>query len=318
MPTLTISRSPRLTRLHVSYVCTRIVVVWLSNSRIRHAVSRTGPGGPYEAQNVSFGVFGHEPTAARAPTGEFVLWWTASFDQANVPCSRKQCTHGDNGNSVVDGKYCLPDTQCTYLPQLNTYMSYASQPEGPWATPQLVPSPPEFDGDTNLAPIIRSGGSLIGLGRPPWVWRADDWRDASSYTVEQVASTVEGEDPFMYVDSRDPQVLHALSHAGGWDSSGGHAWSTDDGKTWKRHKSVAAYSSLIRYDDGSEVSLSRRERPHLVFDEAGVPVALTNGATAVWPCTHPELCPHDHCYTSLEWLNTDVRHPLVESPIEDK
>ena len=98
-------------------------------------------------------------------------------------------------------------------------------------------------------------------------------------------------------------MLHALSHAGGWDPAGGHAWSTDGGDTWQRHDDVHAYGSLLLRSDGSSVSLSRRERPHLVFGEGGLPVALTNGVTEAWPCGHPELCPHDHCYTALQKLN---------------
>ena len=52
------------------------------------------------------------------------------------------------------------------------------------------------------------------------------------YTVTELADTIDGEDPFVYADPRDaPGVLHALSHAGGWDPSGGHAWSTDAGES---------------------------------------------------------------------------------------
>ena len=47
------------------------ILVWMSNSRVRHAVSRTGPFGPYEPQDIAFGLWGHEPTVARAPTGEY-------------------------------------------------------------------------------------------------------------------------------------------------------------------------------------------------------------------------------------------------------
>jgi hypothetical protein len=282
------------------------IVVWLSNSRIRHARSTTGPAGPYVAQDVAFDVWGHEPTAVRAPSGEMVLFWTADFDSTNVPCSRRQCANGSASGDTVLGEspYCLPDTQCTYSTPLRSYMSWAADPTGPWSKPVLVPSPPHFDGDTNLAPIIREDGSLVGLGRPPWVWRATDWRDPSSYNVSQCAGgTIDGEDPFLFVDSRDPSILHGLSHAGGWESSGGHVWSTDGGDTWQRHTDVAAYGSLIRYTDGSHASLSRRERPHLVLGADGVPVALTNGATLQWPCTHPENCPRDHCFTSLQLLN---------------
>jgi len=279
------------------------IVVWMSNSRIRHAISTTGPAGPYKAHDVSFPVWGHEPTVARAPTGEYAMFWSASFGK-DVPCSRVQCPNGDNGNSVIDGEQCLPDTDCVYRPPMRSYMAYAAGPAGPWSAPQLVASPEGEEGDQNFAPLIRADGSLIALGRPPYIWRADDWRNATSYAVEAVeGGTVDGEDPFLYIDPRDPTVLHALSHAGGWDSSGGHVWSADGGQTWGRHTDVAAYGSLILYDDSTSVSLSRRERPHLAFDKDGLPTALTNGATAVWPCTHPETCPHDHCYTSLQRLN---------------
>lgn len=281
------------------------IVVWMSNSRIRHAISTTGPHGPFKPADVAEGVWGHEPTAARAPTGEFVLFWTAKVG-GDVPCSRKVCAHGDDGNSIIGTPDCLPDTQCTYRPTLSTYMAYAKDPAGPWSTPVLVPSPNGDRSDTNLAPIIRADGSLLGLGRPPYVWEASDWRDNSTYTVTERDATIQGEDPFLYVDAYDTTVLHGLSHAGGWDSSGGHAWSTDGGKTWSSHDDVRAYGSNFLDDAGGQHSLSRRERPHLVFDERGVPVALTNGVTDAWPCTHPEVCPKDYCYTSLQLLNQDA------------
>ena len=48
--------------------------------------------------------------------------------------------------------------------------------------------------------------------QPPWIWRAPDWRNTSSYTVERAAGgrTIEGEDPFLYIDPRSPGVLHAV------------------------------------------------------------------------------------------------------------
>ena len=90
----------------------------------------------------------------------------------------------------------------------------------PGPVPVLVPAPASLPGDTNLAPIIRADGSLLALGRPPWVWEATDWRDNSTYTVtRRDGGTIPGEDPFLYVDAYNASVLHGLSHAGGWDSS---------------------------------------------------------------------------------------------------
>jgi len=285
------------------------ILVWMSNSRIRHAVSRTGPYGPYEPQDIAFGLWGHEPTVARAPTGEYVLFWTAHFG-SEVPCSRVPCGDGDNGNSVMDGKNCSDIHDCVYNPALNSYMSHASDPAGPWSTPVLVPKGSFGSGDTNLAPIIREDGSLLGLGRPGWVWRATHWRDLSTYTVQQLDKTVLGEDPFLYIDAYNTSVLHALSHAGHYDASGGHVWSIDGGQSWQSHNNTQAYSSLIMYTDGSQQSLSRRERPHLVFDEQGVPLALTNGVTDGWPCTY-RVCPRDYCHTALQKLNQRQVHHSV-------
>ena len=279
------------------------ILVWMSNSQVRHAVSHSGPYGPFEPQEIVYGLWGHEPTVARAPTGEYVLFWTAHFGD-QVPCSGIPCQTGDNGNSVMDAPHCLNIHDCVCNTNLNSYMSYAKEPAGPWSEPVLVPKGAFGSGDTNLAPIIREDGSLFGLGRPGWVWRASHWRNLSTYTVEQIDATVLGEDPFVYRDPYNASVLHALSHAGHYDASGGHVWSIDGGKSWQCHNDTRAYSSLIKYTDGTQSSLSRRERPHLIMDKQGVPVALTNGVTEGWPCTY-RVCPLDYCHTALQMINQD-------------
>ena len=95
--------------------------------------------------------------------------------------------------------------------------------------------------------------------------------------------------------------------------------------------------------------LSRRERPHVVFDAKGQPVALTTGVTEAWPCCTPHTstcehvkfpvpdhapcqgfnpfaghnpvdcgvgsnasnlwCPIDYCYTLLQPLNLKMNEP---------
>lgn len=92
------------------------------------------------------------------------------------------------------------------------------------------------------------------------MWEASDWRDVSTYRVTSrgdAGGTVSGEDPFLYVQNHTfgengtrVEVLHALSHAGGWDSSGGHAWSVDGGRTWQNFNDrVRAYGSLFLAQD---------------------------------------------------------------------
>ncbi|KAH8097186.1 ryanodine-sensitive calcium-release channel [Aureococcus anophagefferens] len=265
------------------------------------------------------------PRSRDPSTGEFVLFWTASFGA--VPCSGAECGDCDDGDSVgaanASRADCLPDASCTWpggeFP-LATYMSFAADPSGPWSDPVEVPAPGAWD--TNLAPIIRDDGSLVGLGRPPYVWRAADWRNASTYAVSAADATIAGEDPYLYVDARDPDVLHALSHAGGWDSSGGHAWSVDGGDTWRRHDDVAAYGASTRAprraarvpgprrrsqaaSSSTTTARPRRSRAASGPTSSSTPrraVALANGARA-WPCTHPLHCPRDACFTALQRLS---------------
>ena len=49
------------------------------------------------------------------------------------------------------------------------------------------------------------------------------------------------------------------------------------------------------FADGSNTTLARRERPHLVFNAAGQPAFLSNGAQEAWA--------DDHSYTLVQPIN---------------
>lgn len=283
--------------------------VWLTNSAIRHATT-SSLDEPFEPQELVWPVFAHEPTVARAPSGEFVMFFTSTCPNATyceIPCTGQICNGGINGTTPYDhplpGK-CPNDQHCTEESTLSSYMSWAHSANGPWSEPVLLPAP--FTGDTNLAPVIFQNGSLVGLGRPPYIWRASDWKDVGTYVIDQVEGLPGGEDPFLFLQHGDESVLHALFHGGGWDHpSGYHASSRDGGARWRvatggeDNAVIQAYGSQLV---GRTRPLSRRERPHLVFDGKGSPLALTNGVTPHWPCSEPNVCPDDYCYTSLELL----------------
>ena len=282
--------------------------VWLTNSAIRHATTASLDE-PFEPKEMVWPVFAHEPTVARAPTGEFVMFFTAVF-APTVPCTNRTCAGGVNGSTPWDHPFpgkCPNDQHCDVNVPLSSYMSYSKGPDGPWSKPQILPAP--GGGDTNLAPIIRKDGSLLGLGRPPFVWRSPDWKNVSAYSFEQVLGPLKNEDPFLFVKNGDDSILHAVFHGGGWESPFGyHFWSTDDGHSWLGHNDVQTYSSAYAYamreEEGGmrSVSVSRRERPHVVLDADGVPQALTNGVTPTWPCDQPDNCPTDYCFTGLQRL----------------
>jgi hypothetical protein len=170
---------------------------WLSNSIIAHSMSKD-PVGQYERQSETWPVFAHEPVVARAPTGEFVMYFTSTnwngvgydlypFTAGETPVNGGRAAFcaacpgdGSSGRSCHAGRnWSMP---------LPTYMSFTRTPEGNWSAPVAVPRVQQAPLiDSNLSPIILPNGSLLGL------WRNDDdrgsihtaaatdWRDPTSY-----------------------------------------------------------------------------------------------------------------------------------------
>ena len=63
---------------------------WTRNSRIVLA-SAANATGPFAFQRQFAGVFSHEPAAARAPTGEYVVWYTSSAHGCNRTAFGQTC-----------------------------------------------------------------------------------------------------------------------------------------------------------------------------------------------------------------------------------
>ena len=262
---------------------------WRSNSRVVHATAASGNWN-FTRQDVAQPVFAHEPTVSRAPTGEWVMFFTTNAgEDPGSQCSLPH-TCGENGSSCPwdsnavqcpCGKHCAP---------LSTRMSWARKPEGPWSKPVLVPS--KGKGDTNLACIIRSNSSLVCLGRPGLgMLRAGHWKNLSDYKWHPVHYGV-GEDPMLWIDwseTGDHEVLHAVLHGGGWgDPFGHHYWSIDGGWHWSGNNDKV-YTNRVEVVGQSPKFLSRRERPHVVLNAQNQPVALTTGVTEAWPCCSTSL-----------------------------
>lgn len=295
---------------------------WITNSQVVHAVAED-PNRPFAftRKDVVWPVFAHEPTVSRAPTGEYVMYFTTDYGQPLIPCTGESC-FGFNGTSDLS---CPNDQQCTLDPPepLLTRMSWAKQPEGPWSKPRLVPSPD--NSDTNLACLIGSSGDVLCLARPAiGMYNHTDWKDVEGYqrympdlsNIEPDQQMI-GEDPFIWVDKRG--AYHAVLHGGGWESPFGYHYYSLDGFTWYGDNSVKVYENIVQvatpsYSDPPARNLSRRERPHVVLGRDGLtPIALTNGVTEAWPCTLvPQpvpgsngtgiLCPVDYCYTMAQAL----------------
>ncbi len=248
--------------------------VWLSNSRVVHAVSPDPRTTPFAFASVVAPVFAHEPIVARAPTGEVVLFYTAVLPPGKLPVNGGQrCRGCSDGNSVAA---CGTDANRNASINLPTYMIYSDGPDGPWSEPQMIPGTDVF-ADQNFAPLIQSDGSLVALARQH-VYKATHWKDVATYSVTGTWDDA-GEDPMIWNtrtgDGRT--VLHNIVHVNRVNTHGLHYYSADHGDTWIAAQGYA-YTSKLAFADGSSINYGCRERPHVVLNATGTIVGLTNGA----------------------------------------
>jgi hypothetical protein len=151
------------------------------------------------------------------------------FFTAALPSPRQVCNCSDGSTSAGCG---TGDTN-----EGGTYLSWASSPAGPWSAPVLLYIDPVRAGDTNLSPVIRSDGSLIGIWRKcchavpeatgswPLLAKASHWADKESYSFgsrwilpelgplqpsAEYTPSLGTEDPHLYIDSNNR--LHAMFH----------------------------------------------------------------------------------------------------------
>lgn len=87
-----------------------------------------------------------------------------------------------------------------------------------------------------------------------------------------------GEDPSVFIDHRGN--YHMLLNTLPWaclpkDQQGGHAWSRD-GITWSEPR-VGAYNTTVPFTDGTVMTCERRERPQMLLDDDGRPLAMVTG-----------------------------------------
>jgi hypothetical protein len=160
---------------------------WTTNSHIVKAVSAEPYGRVFERVSASKGrevwpAFSHEVNVVRAPTGEWVAYFSAIAETEPGPiCS--VCTDGNTPKGAIPSK-------CARAHELlATFMSFAHSPDGPWSAPARL-FPTHTGVDTNLAVVILANGSVVGLARTsasaPLVISvhsvtAHDWRDPASY-----------------------------------------------------------------------------------------------------------------------------------------
>eukprot|EP00039_Didymoeca_costata_P031324 m.34193 g.34193 ORF g.34193 m.34193 type:complete len:376 (-) comp8688_c0_seq1:1781-2908(-) len=270
--------------------------VWLANSIVVHASSPDPATQPFTRHNQVHGVFSHEPAGARAPTGEYVVFFTAAAPPYRIPVyGQKMCTGCSNGISPAKcGTDSTDRNASIFLP---TFMVHSVNPDGPWTEPVMVTGTNVF-ADSNFAHVINEDGSLLALMRRQIMY-SPDWRNMSAYKIVGTWQDF-GEDPFLWRDKRNG-VYHALVHRNRINTTGLHYYSEDGVKWTPSPGGSPAYTSVVQYDDGSQHNFGCRERPHLIFNENGTIMALTNGAAPI----HCHVAgSNDHAFTLLQLTNS--------------
>lgn len=152
----------------------------------------THPGGPYTQVQTLWPAFSHEPSATRAPTGEYVVHFTSTAYGCSTwgsciaekfgggkginmsPGGQPGCECDDNSSwhDRCTGNLTIALDPSTQFP---TLMSWAPHPLGPWSDPVTVYNGSDGSGgaafgqqatgDTNFAGVINPNGSMVGMWR---------------------------------------------------------------------------------------------------------------------------------------------------------
>ena len=281
---------------------------WTTNSIIRHAVSSSGPAGPYQPREVIMQPFAHNPTAIRAPDGTYLIYHIGCGTPVGSRCA--DCAGGLTSPS------CHAPGEEVACNGNTTNILYSKSPDGPWqqlnapiVKSATMGTPYQID---NPTVTFFPNGSLLLLGRggdPAREAGSDGWVTAPSWRGPYKMHTMVGcpksgaggcgpaspdvEDPFVWRDKRGN--LHALFHkfTDEHPNCGGHAYSSD-GKDWTLHN-TPAYTTTITTADGVGHPFARRERPHLLFGDDGVTPQMLFTSLTNWSVGHKP--PNDKAFT---------------------
>ncbi len=262
---------------------------WSPYSRIMHAESRTGPDGPYDIGSEVVGHFSHNPTVVYSPAEKLYLLYYIGCPQTVSPvCTAPSFTCGP-GNYINGESGISVQTSPDLITWTHQGQVFAGEDNSDWDADLTNPSPLPLYSDANKTsamllayrgcPANCSGAEQIDLA----VSSAGFKGPYSKVQPDPVFSNG-NEDPFIWRDKRGNYhlLLHSLEADGGFGSGpkvGRHAFAPGYEGPWTFNSATLAYSTLVQYDDGTEINFYRRERPQLFFSDDGAmtPLFLTTG-----------------------------------------
>jgi hypothetical protein len=279
---------------------------WGSNSRVEHAVSTSGPEGPWVFRDVAIDVQAHNPAPLRLADGRWVIFHIGEGMNGTdggrlcsaAPCCLPKCspcqpTSASHEFSHTPGHREAEDGEATQ----GSTVHASHSPYGPWLPVSLIG---EFDCN-NPAPWQHKNGTIYIVCGSSVLLRSE--RLEGPYHQVAVIDRSEApvpviEDAALWIDAASSRwhiLFHGFYRSGGDTCYGrsceaplcrnttvsAHAFSTD-GIDW-HWAQTPPYTATTELVGGGHVQVATRERPKPFFDRSG---RLSHLATAVVDVPH--------------------------------
>ena len=263
---------------------------WQTNSHVVHATADT-PSGPFAYADTALPPFSHCNHVLVANQTIYLFHQGRSGDGSAA--GLENCSGADE------------NPRETWPPAPAHRIHASDSPGGPWRAAWFGP---DFDCE-NPSPLALENGSVALFCHGPGIRVAvaaaagEPWSEPRVILAPGAAPKPDTvwEDPYAFLDKRGR--WHLLSHVYPTNANSsryndvvaGHAFSRD-GLAWT-FSAVEPWTSAVEGDDGEVRDYATRERPFLLFDDAGDPVALY---TAVTLPGHPKQSPEDYSFTHVQ------------------
>eukprot|EP01063_Lacrimia_lanifica_P033604 TRINITY_DN6025_c0_g2_i1.p1 TRINITY_DN6025_c0_g2~~TRINITY_DN6025_c0_g2_i1.p1 ORF type:complete len:420 (+),score=50.47 TRINITY_DN6025_c0_g2_i1:76-1260(+) len=260
---------------------------WVTKSQVAHAVSRTGVMGPYEYQGIVLPPRGghywdasncHNPTVHKFDDDYVIFYIGMDYKD-----HRHEPSPFDPWQAIGAASSKSPYGPWTRLdmPLLVPTVDWECYPDCGVSNPAVARV-----ADGSFVMIFRGNGDQgVGIAAAPH-WYGPWTLQNGKKSIFPLPDVVGLEDAYLWNDpTRDGCHIVLHQQAQGATNIGAHAFTTDpacvSNWTLSSPRPSHAYSTNVTWSSGKTTTYIRRERPQLLFDEAGHPTHMFSAVQAV-------------------------------------
>ena len=260
---------------------------WSPNSRIIHAVSTSGPLGPYSFANEAVPAFAHNPKVLKAPDGTWLMYTIGVRlpKEKLFNCSAHLNNDGKPGRTPgnLESNVTLYTSPSLTGPWTSQGVVLGEDDQGTWDEDTSNPSPWILPSGEVLLMyrgcIVGGGGcyhEYIGVASAP-SWRGPYTRLLKTPILRDTVA----EDPSFWVDKRGH--FHFLMHyIPDHTRVARHAFARNYTGPWSLHTASIPYTTSVSLEGGGSIEFHKRERPYFVFNGT-TPTHMITGVVSPGP-----------------------------------